>query len=378
MEFNIANKSNNLFVNISNNNAENEAAKKRPLPEGEGSLRTEENPATRQNDVLMLKQKSDSNRKKLGLNIAPLSIPSLSIPSLSIPTDGRNEKSAAKRFKPGLSLNLANTSKNIAGFGPPARILGATTLKSALYPGMPLNPKTQVGKTHANRISINDKSIGIAAQFPKNDQLPEFVKSLFDEGSTLVVLASNRDFELDDIKAKMSGKDPKISAYFRPDSEQTYGDYKVSLASSSDKKKVGEYEAEIHPLCITSAKDNQTRDISVLHISNWADKTIPENPETLLDLINVINDLEKQSKVSPNTPDANERSPVVHCLAGQGRTGIVMAAKIMQENPGMTLEEIVPKMRECRPDMLKFEESDFLDETKVLFETFAGLLKNQK
>lgn len=92
-----------------------------------------------------------------------------------------------------------------------------------------------------------------------------------------------------------------------------------------------------------------------MHLNNWPDYGVPKDPRSMLRTMDFIRDFNRGD---------DKRPLLVHCSAGIGRTGIILAVAIGTEeivNKGKTdLTSIVTRMRKDRGGMLQtFEQYEF-------------------
>ncbi|MBU4682433.1 dual specificity protein phosphatase family protein [Cedecea davisae] len=105
--------------------------------------------------------------------------------------------------------------------------------------------------------------------------------------------------------------------------------------------------------------------VNVLHVHNWPDKTAI-SAESTKNLANTINQLTKdgveryKEKGGRSINDPDKLLPVVHCRAGVGRTGQVIAAMAMGKyDKKISLEKIVADMRNSRNGFMVQKEQQF-------------------
>ncbi|WP_227317364.1 protein-tyrosine phosphatase family protein [Cedecea davisae] len=214
---------------------------------------------------------------------------------------------------------------------------------------------TAVGQQlNANKISIAGKNVAIACQYPLPDQVESYLKMLVDTRTPIVaVLASQSEIEC--AKNKM------------PDYFTQPKSYPCGITTES--KLLGKIplgmgvEAKVYRLEIRGYDKGVA--VNVLHVHNWPDKTAI-SAELTKNLANTINQLTKDGVErykenggrSINDPD--KLLPVVHCRAGVGRTGQVIAAIAMEKyDKKISLEKIVADMRNSRNGFMVQKEQQF-------------------
>lgn len=145
----------------------------------------------------------------------------------------------------------------------------------------------------------------ICAQGPMEHTVNDFWRMIWEQHLEIVIMLTNLE-EYSKIKC----------AKYWPEQEEgdkTYGDFIVGI---KNEKKFGEYILRELKLVRTApGKENEERSIFQYHYLAWKDFQAPENPSGLLKFIKHVNEAYSL-----------EKGPIlVHCSAGVGRTGTLVA-----------------------------------------------------
>ncbi|KAI5699967.1 hypothetical protein M8J75_011949 [Diaphorina citri] len=145
----------------------------------------------------------------------------------------------------------------------------------------------------------------ICAQGPMEHTVNDFWRMIWEQHLEIVIMLTNLE-EYSKIKC----------AKYWPEQEEgdkTYGDFIVGLVNE---KKFGEYILrELKLVRTASGKESEERSIFQYHYLAWKDFQAPENPSGLLKFIKHVNEAYSL-----------EKGPIlVHCSAGVGRTGTLVA-----------------------------------------------------
>ncbi len=176
----------------------------------------------------------------------------------------------------------------------------------------------------ANRIMIEGKRVAIATQFPKDDQIEQQLMLYRDHADVILVLTPP-----DEMKR---GKGGAMTDYFSQSGQ--FGNMATESKPKGDGNELvlaGGMKFKLYDLKLQGSEQVKT----VIHAQNWPDYAAASKEGTL-ELIGQL-------------PQFGDRL-VVHCTAGVGRTGQIIAAHIMQDPAfqHMSLEEIITRMREQR------------------------------
>lgn len=169
----------------------------------------------------------------------------------------------------------------------------------------------------ANRMPINGVNMAIATQYPKAEFLESHFKMLMaNRTPVLVVLASQA--EIDTIR-----EPNPMPAYFEQDAQ--YGSVAVE-AQKQDQKDINGLIVQNYQLKL-QASGNEF-DLPVIHVTNWADCTAitVDQALQLVEIVNQVKSKRCDELQKMSEPLANDKLlPVVHCRAGVGRTGQLIA-----------------------------------------------------
>lgn len=197
----------------------------------------------------------------------------------------------------------------------------------------------------ANRVQIAGQNVAIACQYPKPASLQDYFKMLVaNRTPALVVLASDKDINPE--------KGVGLPEYFRQDNQ--YGDVSVTVIDKGEGKLADELDYHDYLLHVTDQSQNIKVTIPVIHVSNWPDLTASGNEglKELAEHVNTVVDKKinfYKEKGSSAVNDENKLLPVVHCRAGVGRTGQLLATmELLKPESQQSLESIVRDMRTTR------------------------------
>lgn len=192
------------------------------------------------------------------------------------------------------------------------------------FKNIPSKVETRVGNgLHANNITIDNKKVAIATQYPLAEQMGDFFKMIVQQKtSVIVVLAS---------KGEIDNPDNNMHNYFSRSHD--YGDVSTDSNDPVAYELVDNIKVDAYDLLIQS-QDN-IFSVKVHHVNNWPDHGSISTEATgqLVDSIK-------------NAQEENEGVPVIHCRAGVGRTGVVLCALAM--NKDVSVERAIVEARECR------------------------------
>lgn len=194
-------------------------------------------------------------------------------------------------------------------------------IPDSLFPEIWSRPETRLRgymDLHANQIRHNDEPIAVASMYPSNKQMPRYMQMLFEKRpAVLVVLASEKEINASNEYPEFCG--PLLENYFR--NESTYRDIHISSSLQGNQEPLVDEPFEgnttyIKRYMMTMNHDKKVVTLPVLHVLNWPDKEGLPLPQ----LRYLVDKIKKDyPRSSLNT------EPVIHCRAGTGRTGQLIA-----------------------------------------------------
>lgn len=184
---------------------------------------------------------------------------------------------------------------------------------------------------HANILTAgNGKVVGIAAQYPLSEQMNPYLKMLIENHTKLVVVLASTD----EIKASEN----KMPDYFH--GKGTFGDITTSceeqgiLDLSMDDCAL---KLRFHEMNLSRGEEAHT--VQVMHVDGWPDETaIPADILWALCTLQPVVDADGDL--------------LVHCRAGVGRTGALMAGLRFRADPAETIDQVIQGNREQRGPMM--------------------------
>ena len=99
----------------------------------------------------------------------------------------------------------------------------------------------------------------------------------------------------------------------------------------------------------------------ILHYyyTKWPDLGVPKPIDSLFEMAQQV--MKDRNEFYSSNP-----GPVVHCLAGQGRTGTFIAAMKLIDDKNENIIEFIKHMRQYRPYMIeKYVQYNALEEIKI-------------
>eukprot|EP00111_Clytia_hemisphaerica_P023294 TCONS_00068552-protein len=189
---------------------------------------------------------------------------------------------------------------------------------------------------NANIIKDHVKKVCyIASQGPMPQTVVEFWRMIWGYQVKLIIMAC-REIEM--------GK-ARCQRYWPSKSEEVYGDVSVTLLKETSVAK----NVILRELCAT--RKGTKRKLYQLHYMDWPDHGAPETFEVILHLLKIAR------KIQPN----DENPLLVHCSAGCGRTGAIIAIdyarKLIEARANnISIFDIVKHLRQQRPSMVQTKE----------------------
>lgn len=226
----------------------------------------------------------------------------------------------------------------------------------------------------ANRVQIAGQNVAIACQYPKPASMEDYFKMLVaNRTPALVVLASEKDINPE--------KGVGLPEYFRQDNQ--YGDdVSVKVNNKGEGKLADGLNYHEYLLHVTDKSQSIKVTIPVIHVSNWPDLTASGN-EGLKELAEHVNKaVDKKinfykEKGSSAIDDENKLLPVMHCRAGVGRTGQLLATmELLKPDSQQSLESMVRDMRTTR-DRRMVQTSEQMQELAVLTTRLGKAISDQ-
>lgn len=208
---------------------------------------------------------------------------------------------------------------------------------------------------HANRITISGRSQAIACQYPLLSQLESYMGMLFENRTPLLcVLSSVEEIEQSQADAANFPFKEKVmmTSYFTVPGQ--YGSYQTQSVPIKKIDFGSDVRGTLYHLSIKDRRSGVSITIPTVHVQNWPDHgAMPEQAlKNLTELIKTQQEMmcEMYKKMGSRAlQDPKKILPVVHCRAGVGRTGTLIAAMAMANLPQqIPLRKIITDMRESR------------------------------
>ncbi len=241
-----------------------------------------------------------------------------------------------------LAANLEKVSAQLHSGEHPELFLGGNISR---FHDIPAMAATCVDSTlNANLMTIEGRPVAIASQFPKDSQLEGQLRMYRDNVKVVLVLTPP-----DEMKKGRAGP---MTDYFSTSGQ--FGDIRTESTAQDQLKLPGGLVCNVYHLEIYDG-GREMKKIAVLHAQNWPDRTAAGEKD-IQALVKALPEYKKgveggtETQASATVLPENEKDFAVHCTAGVGRTGVVLAAYIM-EHPAFThlsLEEVITLLREQR------------------------------
>ncbi|TMS38289.1 hypothetical protein L596_005050 [Steinernema carpocapsae] len=193
------------------------------------------------------------------------------------------------------------------------------------------------GYINASHVVIpNTKYRYIAAQAPLMSTLNDWWKMIFQNDIHLIVMLC---------KLVEKGM-PKCQRYYPPavNAPEEYGGFHVEVVKEDT---FHEYVSRV--LRVRHPETGEEREITQLHYSEWPDHGCPDGEKQVLEMIELM------CKIH----GANPSTILIHCSAGCGRTGTIIAINTIREQilaksiKHLNLYELVIELRKTRLSMVQ-------------------------
>ncbi len=200
-----------------------------------------------------------------------------------------------------------------------------------------VDPRCQI-----NEMKVGGVLAGYACSYPRNDNIPAFYEYLLDASvQFLHVVSNDADF------SKHSNTKAGMTRYFEPsngtassvklpEGVQLPEDFSVTSRHLEDKE-TGSIHHKTYELILKQG--SEIKKVTVLHTHDWTDLSAVSPA----DLDAMVKLRESYSKLA---------NSLTHCTAGVGRTGCLVAAQHMAENPAAGLKETVLGLRHTRHNLM--------------------------
>ncbi|XP_072047180.1 uncharacterized protein [Amphiura filiformis] len=155
---------------------------------------------------------------------------------------------------------------------------------------------------------VNNPRAYIASQGPKDITIDDYWRMVWQENISVMVMACN---------IIETGKLKCVKYWPDKGTHETFGDFDVTF--DSEEQKHADYL--IRNFTISKNGEEGTRKVVQFHYTNWPDKDIPKHCTPVLQLLKEVNE-HYQDRNAPL---------LIHCSAGAGRTGALIAIHTMME-----------------------------------------------
>ncbi|XP_057296349.1 tyrosine-protein phosphatase non-receptor type 12-like [Hydractinia symbiolongicarpus] len=195
------------------------------------------------------------------------------------------------------------------------------------------------GSDYINANIITDeksKVCYIASQGPLPSTVDDFWRMIWHYNVTLIIMVC---------KEVEKGK-PRCQRYW-PYSEEVIQQKHMKISLAGEKK----YTQSLKMRQIKVTKGNKERLVTQLHYMDWPDHGAPETTEAAMQLIEILHE----------TYPKHDQPILVHCSAGCGRTGAIIAidriTKLIQDRAKqINVYDVVLDLRRQRPAMVQTKE----------------------
>jgi len=212
-----------------------------------------------------------------------------------------------------------------------------------------LPPSRYVNASYINGFTRQD--LYIATQGPKRNTVVDFWNMILEQNSSVIVCLTNL----------IEGGRVKCFQYWPNVGEMLHFDELTLM--TLDEVHTNNGECVIRKIEITKDDDTPGKVIRQFHHTSWPDHGVPNTPKTLLDLCISLNGIAAAPSTSSNdnrdSLDEPDSPIVMHCSAGVGRTGTLLAVSfIIRDIVEKGADEVdvalvVKHLREQRPKMVQ-------------------------
>lgn len=177
----------------------------------------------------------------------------------------------------------------------------------------------------------------IATQGPLPSTVNDFWRMIWEQRVKGIVMVTNCT----------EGGRTKCEQYWPADSEpRLYGDLKVTMRSEQQ-----DANWTLREFRVTNKNTSEERTVKHFHFTAWPDHGVPQGTEVLIKFRGLVR--QHIQRDGAGTPT------VVHCSAGVGRTGTIIALDVLlqqlEEERSLGINDFVHKMRLSRPHMVQTE-----------------------
>ncbi|KAH7719864.1 protein-tyrosine phosphatase [Aphelenchoides avenae] len=223
-----------------------------------------------------------------------------------------------------------------------------------------LNVPPETDYIHANWVRMADVDrTFIVTQGPKDNTIADFWRMAFQENvSTIIMLCQGEE-----------GGRQKCAQYWPREkgTTTTYGGISVTNKTTAQEDRFITFTLEILPEGCSNASYAK-----LFQMVDWPDRGVPQSGMCVLRLIKMV---QAATKVQGNGPC------VIHCSAGIGRSGSIIAVEAaiqrLWKGQNINVKEIVQQLRNCRVGMVQTEAQYVFVHASVLYYIQAKLPKHR-
>ncbi|KAM4715241.1 receptor-type tyrosine-protein phosphatase H-like, partial [Anableps anableps] len=199
-------------------------------------------------------------------------------------------------------------------------------------------PNDTLDYINANYLpGYNSSKEYIACQGPLPSTVNDFWRMVWEQKVKRIVMVTN---------CVEAGR-TKCERYWPEDSDpRRYGEFMVSKTSEDR-----ESNWTLREFRVTHTKDSEERTLKQFHFTAWPDHGVPQGTEVLIHFRKLVRQhIESEGSKAPT---------VVHCSAGVGRTGTIIALDVLlqqlEREQAVGISNFVHKMRQHRSHMVQTE-----------------------